>query len=82
MLRFAALIANGAWPKYGPYLRVAGAFVGALIFANMAADLYQGNLLNGQAPSIGIPVFIIFALFELLSIYRALATAGKRKWSK
>lgn len=81
-LRFAALIANGTWPKYGPYLRAAGAFAGALIFANMSAALYQNVLSNGTQPSPGIPVYIILSLFELLSIYRALVTMDKRKWLK
>lgn len=75
-MRLAALCANGMWPIYGPWIRAAGALAGALVFGNMGAALYQGNLTNGVPPSVGIPVYCILTLFELLSMYIALVTVG------
>lgn len=72
-LRLSALIANGMWPSVGPWLRATGAFFGALVFANMAAALYQGDAAVFASPSPAIPVYIVLALFELLSVYKALA---------
>lgn len=77
-LRLSALIANGTWPVAGPWLRAIGAFAGAMCFGNMAAALYQGDLLAFLPPSPGLPVYSILAIFELISMYRALVSVGKR----
>jgi hypothetical protein len=77
--RLAALVANGAWPQYGPWMRAIGAFAGAMIFGNMSAALYiNAPISAGYAPSPGIPVYLILAVIELLSMYKALALVGER----
>ena len=71
--RIAALIANGHWPIYGPFVRAAGALFGALMWLQM--DLALINLMPnaGTPPSPGIPVYFFLFAFELVSMYRALA---------
>ncbi len=71
-LRLAALIANGAWPFYGPILRAVGALSGAMIWAQMSVALVLLIPNVGLIPSPGIPVYLVLALFELFSMYRAL----------
>jgi len=71
--RIAALIANGHWKFYGPVIRAAGALVGAVVWAQMAAALVLLFEVNGTPPSVGIPVYSVLAFFELISMYRALA---------
>lgn len=68
MGRIIALIANGAWPVYGPWMRASGAFVGALIWSQMCLSL----ILIGS-PSPGIPIYAVLTASEIISIYRALA---------
>lgn len=74
--RLAALCANGMWPYYGPWIRALGALAGALVFGNMGAALYQGSVFNNVPPSLGLPVYTVLVLFELLSMYIALVSAG------
>lgn len=71
--RFAALIANGHWPFYGPMVRAFGALFAAFVWAQMAAALFLWSDVTGRPPSIGIPVYGTLALFELVSMYRAMA---------
>lgn len=71
--RFAALIANGQWRIYGPLIRAIGALLAAFVWAQMSAALYLLSTVTGNPPSIGIPVYGTLALFELISMYRALA---------
>lgn len=71
--RFAALIANGHWPFYGPLIRALGALFAAFVWAQMAAALFLWSDVTGRPPSIGIPVYGTLALFELVSMYRAMA---------
>lgn len=73
LARIAALIANGHWEFWGPIIRAIGAFVGAVVWAQMAAALFMLIAEVGTPPSIGIPVYAVLALFELISMYRALA---------
>ena len=68
MVRMAALIANGSWPVYGPWMRASGALVGALIWSQMCLSLVILAL-----PSPGIPIYAVLTATELFSIYRALA---------
>ena len=70
--RIAALIANGHWPIYGPFVRAIGALFGALMWLQM--DLALLNLIPAAgAPTPGIPVYFVLFAFELVSMYRALA---------
>lgn len=71
--RIAALIANGHWAFVGPIIRACGAFVGAVVWAQMAAALCLYSSERGSPPSIGIWVYAVLAFFELISMYRALA---------
>ena len=68
MVRMAALIANGSWPVYGPWMRAYGALLGALIWSQMCLSLVILAL-----PSPGIPIYAVLTATELFSIYRALA---------
>ncbi|MGB3506053.1 MAG: hypothetical protein WBA37_11805 [Xanthobacteraceae bacterium] len=68
VVRMAALIANGNWPVYGPWMRAGGALLGALICSQMCLSLVILAL-----PSPGIPIYAVLTGTELFSIYRALA---------
>lgn len=68
--RMAALIANGHWPEYGPWLRAIGALIGALVWSQMFLSLMLTP--PDSLTSLGAPVFCVFTAIELLSIYRAL----------
>jgi hypothetical protein len=68
VVRMAALLANGHWPVYGPWMRAGGALVGALIWSQMCLSLVLLAL-----PSPGIPIYAVLTGSELISIYRALA---------
>ncbi|MGB5902549.1 MAG: hypothetical protein WBH00_06815 [Xanthobacteraceae bacterium] len=68
VVRMAALIANGNWPVYGPWMRAGGALLGALIWSQMCLSLVILAL-----PSPGIPIYAVLTGSELISIYRALA---------
>jgi hypothetical protein len=67
-VRIIALIANGGWPVYGPWMRAGGALLGALIWSQMCLSL----IVLGS-PSPGIPIYAVLTASELISIYRALA---------
>lgn len=68
VVRMAALVANGSWPLYGPWMRAGGALVGALIWSQMCLSLVILAL-----PSPGIPIYAVLTATEFFSIYRALA---------
>ena len=68
VVRMAALIANGNWPVYGPWMRAGGALLGALIWSQMCLSLVVLAL-----PSPGIPIYAVLTGTELFSIYRSLA---------
>jgi hypothetical protein len=70
-VRMAALIANGRWPKYGPWLRAIGALVGALIWSQMFLSLIA--VPSDNLTSLNAPAYLVFTAIELISIYRALA---------
>lgn len=76
-VRIAALIANGAWPVYGPWMRVATSAAVALIWIEMDAALFMLPPLT-FAPSPGIPVYFALTIGELISCYRAISDAGHR----
>lgn len=71
-LRIAALVANGSWPVYGPYLRSFTAGAAALVWVQMAAALFSLPTF-AAAPSPGIPVYFALTIGELISCYRALS---------
>lgn len=70
--RLAALIANGAWPHYGPMMRAAGALSGAFIWSQMCISLYRLVPAIGAPPSPGIPVYFVLSMLELACMYQAL----------
>jgi hypothetical protein len=70
-VRIVALIANGRWPKYGPWLRSVGALVGALVWSQMFLGLIV--VTPDDLTSLGAPVYFVMTWVELISIYRALA---------
>jgi hypothetical protein len=70
-VRIAALIANGRWPRYGPWLRSIGALAGALIWSQMFLGLIV--VTPDDLTSLGAPVYFVMTWVELISIYRALA---------
>lgn len=76
-LRIGALWANGKWPVWGPWLRAGGCAAGALMWAQMDLALLALIPKVGTPPSPGIPVYFVLTIFELISIYRALARHGR-----
>jgi hypothetical protein len=70
-VRMTALIANGHWPEYGPWLRAIGALVGALVWSQMFLSLIVVS--PDDLTSLNAPVYFVFTGIELVSIYRALA---------
>jgi hypothetical protein len=70
--RIVALAVNGHWMPGGAYVRACGAAIGALIWAQWAAALFQLHLKTGSPISPGVPVYVILAFFEAISYFRAL----------
>lgn len=70
-VRIAALIANGHWPKYGPWMRSIGSGAGALIWSQMFLSLIAVS--PDDLTSLGAPVYFVLTWVEFISIYRALA---------
>lgn len=75
MLRVAALVANGNWPKHGPHFRAAGAGVAAMLWGQLGMSLLLLAPVNHGIPSPGIPVYAALVLGELVSAYRAITDA-------
>lgn len=69
-LRIAGLYANGHWPVYGPWARAGCALAGAGLWAQMCLALIPWSGKSGYI-SIGIPVYAVLALGEIISCYRA-----------
>lgn len=89
--RIVALALNGHWMPGGAYVRACGAAIGALIWAQWAAALFELHLKTGSPISPGVPVYAILAFFEAISFFRALngvvgngrvleAGMGDRRW--
>ena len=70
LLRAGALWANGSIPVYGPWCRVAGAFAGTFIWAQMAYALYLSGLETGS-PSLGVGMYAALTGGELATCVRA-----------
>lgn len=77
-MRSVALFANGKLPFYGPLMRYAGSFVGALVWAMMMSPLAYDSLLTGKV-SIYVPLLGMLTLGELISVYRAVRDGGFRR---
>ncbi|HEV2552698.1 MAG TPA: hypothetical protein VGV17_02925 [Bosea sp. (in: a-proteobacteria)] len=77
-MRAFALFANGKLPFYGPLMRYAGSFVGALVWALMMSPLAYDSLLSGKVSFI-VPLLGMLTLGELISVYRAVRDGGFRK---
>lgn len=73
LMRIAALIANGSWPKHGPRLRAMGAGSAALMWGQMCVALLLLAPHNQGIPSPGIPVYFALTIGELVSAYRAMS---------
>jgi hypothetical protein len=78
LLRIAALIANGHWPVYGPWMRTIGAGAAALLWFQMDIALVMLAPHNNGTPSPGIPVYLALTIGEILSAYRAMTNVGNR----
>lgn len=77
-MRAVALFANGKLPLYGPLMRYAGSFVGALVWMMMMSPLAYDSLLTGKV-SIYVPLLGMLTLGELISVYRAVRDGGFRR---
>ena len=75
LLRMAALVANGHWPKAGPRLRALGAGAGALMWGQLGMALFLYAMDTRGIPSLGIPVYLSLVVGELGSAYRAISDA-------
>ena len=79
LIGIAALIANGAWPRWGPVMRATAAFGRAMIWGQMAAALFMLIPEIGSPPSPDIPVFCVLTIGEFISCYRVLATNASQR---
>jgi hypothetical protein len=80
VLRLAALIANGAWPLYGPKLRACGAILGASVWVQMCTSLVLYHFNSGKEPSPGITVYFVLTSVELIAMCRALVDDGSSRF--
>lgn len=69
-LRFAALVANGSWPRHGPKLRALGALSGAMVWAQMLVVSLRAGVAN--PPTLDMWVYLTLAAVELIAMCRAL----------
>jgi hypothetical protein len=77
-MRCVALFANGKLPLYGPLMRYAGSFVGALVWAMMMTPLVFDGLVS-RSWSIFVPLLLMLTIGELISVYRAVRDGGFRR---
>jgi len=68
--RITALYINGRWPKT-PLIRMLASSIGALIWTQIAWIQAVGSLDSAGAISLGPGVFGLFALAEIVCVYRA-----------
>lgn len=68
--RVTALLANGRWPFYGPWLRAFGSISAAIIWGQLMVALYGGSRMTGTI-SPGVPVYFFLVVGEFISCYRA-----------
>ncbi len=72
--RLCGLHINGNWHR-SPYLRMAGAVFGSVIFSTLAMAFLWPTLAYGSPLSSGVFTYLILALFDGLSAYRSGADA-------
>lgn len=74
--RIIALILNGWWMPYGAYVRAAGAACGAIMWLQVEGALITFGSREGVLPFSTV-TYGVLALFEAISMYRALIGAKK-----
>lgn len=72
LARIVALGLNGNWMPQGGWIRAGGAAVGALMWGQWAAALFELHLKTGLPISPGVPVYAILSLCEVVSYFWAL----------
>lgn len=72
LARVIALGLNGNWMPGGAYVRAGGAAVGAVMWGQWAAALFELHLKTGAPISPGVPVYAILSLCEVVSYFWAL----------
>jgi hypothetical protein len=72
--RIVALALNGNWVPGGAYVRACGAAIGAVMWSQWGAALYQLHL-TGKPISPGVIVYGGLAFFEVISFSRSLRGA-------
>jgi hypothetical protein len=75
--RIVALGLNGHWLPYGAYVRAAGAAVGAIMWLQVSAALITFSS-NGNPLPLETVTYGVLAIFEGISMYRALLGAKKK----
>lgn len=76
--RLLALALNGHWMPHGGWIRAFGAGVGAVMWTQLGLALWLFSKRMGVPLSLGVPMLMVLALFEIVSIYRSLH--GIRRW--
>lgn len=72
--RIVALILNGHWMPWGAYVRAAGAAIGAVMWLQVDAALWAFGQ-AGNALPFSTTTYAVLAVFEGISMYRALLGA-------
>lgn len=72
--RMTALYINGHWRR-SPFLRMAGAIMGASIFSMLAIAIFWSSWGDGHPLSPGAITYFVLALFDALAAYRSGADA-------
>lgn len=78
-LRFAALVANGHWPRRGPKLRAIGAVAGAVVWAQMCVSTVRFQSASGNPPTLDMWVYFTLSAVELIAMCRALVDDGRHR---
>lgn len=73
--RMVALILNGHWMPGGAYTRAVGAAAGALLWTIWATSFFQIKIVEGVPLAPLVALLGVLALFEVVSMYRALLGA-------
>lgn len=79
--RIVALALNGHWQPYGPYVRAGGAALGVVMWLQVAAALFMFATMGNAIP-FSTPVYCVLAVFEGISMFRALAGAKRNDGRK
>lgn len=76
-LRIIALYANGHWQPWGAWARGLGAITAAFLWFQMGLALLLLTKITGTL-SVGIPVYAVLTIGELVSCYRAASDEIRR----